>query len=77
VKPLVWGAGIPPEIREAIENTCTPDQVQAFKLKSQGYSLRRMGVLLGIDESSVRGLLRRGAQNVQREYAALWGIVGK
>lgn len=77
MNPLVWGPGIPPDLRKAFEQACTPAQVDAFKLKSQGYSLRRAAIVLGIDESSYRGLLRRGERRIQEEFAALWGIVGR
>ena len=67
--------GVSPELREMIERSCTKRQIEALKLKHAGYSLRRIGVILEIDEAAVRGLLFRAARRLQAEVAALRGIV--
>jgi DNA-binding CsgD family transcriptional regulator len=67
-------ASTPPELRAVIERVCTPRQIEALKWKATGCGARRIGVILGIDESAARGLLRRAERNVQQEIAAQRGI---
>jgi DNA-binding CsgD family transcriptional regulator len=68
-----WG-DTPPELRELIERVCTPRQVEAMKLVAVGAGAKRIGLALGVDESSARALLRRARRNVQAEVAAQRGI---
>jgi DNA-binding CsgD family transcriptional regulator len=66
---------VSPELRELIESSCTFRQIEALKLKAAGYSLRRIGTILNLDEASVRGLLHRASRRIQGELAARQGIV--
>lgn len=68
-----WEA-VSPELRGIIERVCTPRQIEALKLKSQGAGAKRIGIALGIDESAVRGLLHRAERRIRAEVAAQRGI---
>jgi DNA-binding CsgD family transcriptional regulator len=62
-----WHSSISPELRELCETACTPRQIEALVLKSQGYGAGRIGWVLGINEGSARRLLNRAILNVQQE----------
>lgn len=66
--------GVDPELRAIIERVCSPRQVEALKLKAVGAGAKRIGVALGIDESSARGLLRRAERLIRAEVAAQRGL---
>jgi DNA-directed RNA polymerase specialized sigma24 family protein len=76
VIPKGWSPSTPPELRELAERACAgwPRQLQALQLVSHGLGAKLIGLALGIDESSARGLLRRARRNVQAERAAEQGL---
>jgi DNA-binding NarL/FixJ family response regulator len=71
-----WSPSVSPELRELAERACagSPRQLQVLQLVSHGLGAKSIGLLLGIDESSARGLLRRARKNVQAERAAEQGL---
>ena len=66
--------GVDPELRAIIERSCSARQIEALKLKAAGAGAKRIGAALGIDESAVRGLLRRAERRIRAEVAAQRGI---
>jgi len=66
--------GIAPELREVIERVCSERQIDVLRLKAQGVGNRRIGLHLGIDESTVRHHLRLASKRIQLEVAAMRGI---
>lgn len=65
--------GIAPVLREVMERVCTQRQIECLQLLAQGLGARRIGLVLGIDESTARSHLKAGRRNVQREVAAMRG----
>ena len=66
--------GIAPVLREVMERVCTQRQIDCLRLKAQGIGNRRIGLLLEIDESTVRHHLNTGRRAIQREVAAMRGV---
>jgi len=66
--------GVAAPLREVMERVCTPRQIDCLRLKAQNVGNRRIGLVLGIDESTVRHHLEAGRRAIQREVAAMRGI---
>lgn len=60
---MSWST-LPPDLRELAERVCTGKEVDALKLKAAGYGRRRIAVILGIGETSVRDRIRGGERKI-------------
>lgn len=58
---------LPPDIREAALNSCTPDELDALKLYALGYGYRAIGRALGITRDTARNRLERASRKI-RDY---------
>jgi DNA-binding CsgD family transcriptional regulator len=70
-----WGNVDHPELLVIMERVCTPKQIECLKLKSTGHGAKRSALILGCDESTVRGHLRAAERRIREEVAAQRGIV--
>lgn len=66
--------GIAPPLREVMERVCTQRQIDVVRLRAKNYGYRRIGVVLGIDESTVRAHWKAATKNIQDEVAAMRGV---
>ena len=57
--------GVSPELREIIEEVCTPKQVDVLKLKATGMSTRGIARVLDVDRVAVRDRLERAYRKIQ------------
>lgn len=60
-------ATLPPEVRQAAERVLTRKQLDVFKLWCAGAGTARIGLMLGIAQSTAREHLRRSHQKIQLE----------
>lgn len=61
---MTW-EGVSPELREIIEEVCTPKQIDVLKLKARGLSPRAIARILDVDRTAVRGRLDRAYRKIQ------------
>jgi DNA-binding CsgD family transcriptional regulator len=54
-----------PALRGLIEEVCTPQQIQAMKLRLAGNSIQEIAKELAIDDAAVRGRLERGYRRIR------------
>ena len=62
--PRLWPRDVSPEMRDLIERSCTPRQVDVLKLKAYGFGKRRIADELGISPSAVSDRMRSGMRRV-------------
>jgi DNA-binding CsgD family transcriptional regulator len=60
---------VDPTVRAAAEAACTDKQIDVLKLMAAGYSIRRIGRALDIDERTARDRRDRALNNVNEELA--------
>lgn len=72
---MIWPSAVSSELRDLIERSCTPKEVEVLQLKAMGYGVGRMSSLLGISETAVRKRLRSAARKIQAEAAAQRGVI--
>jgi DNA-binding CsgD family transcriptional regulator len=65
---MSWGE-IGPELRDVIETSCTPRQVDVLKLQAAGMSKNRIARALDCDRKSIRELVERAHRNIRAELA--------
>lgn len=56
---------LPPHIRQALRENCTPDEVQALKLYAGGMGYRRIASALGISRDTARNRVQRGIHKMR------------
>jgi DNA-directed RNA polymerase specialized sigma24 family protein len=56
---------LPPHIRQAMREHCTPDEVQVLKLYAGGMGYRRIASALGISRDTARNRVQRGLDNLR------------
>lgn len=56
---------VDPELLAHLEATCTPRQLEALRLKHEGYGHRRIARILGISTAAVRDRLDSAARNLK------------
>jgi DNA-binding CsgD family transcriptional regulator len=69
---MSWSS-VDPDLRKIIERVCTPKQIEALKLKADGFGLQRIAQVLGITKESVRSRLDSAALRIRTEAAAMRG----
>lgn len=70
---MSWSS-VDPDMRKIIERTCTAKQIEALKLKADGFGLRRIAQVLGITKEAVRSRLDSAELLIRKEVAAMRGI---
>jgi len=57
---------LPPAVRRAIQEECTPEESQALQLYAGGMGYRRIGSALGITRDTARNRVERALGKVRR-----------
>ncbi len=61
---MSWDA-LPPEIRDAAREVCSPDELDVLKLSAIGYGYRSIGRALGINRDTARNRLERASRKIR------------
>lgn len=60
-----WPPEIPRRLKRLAERVCTPAEIQALKLYSDGWSYQRISMFLGISQPAVRSRIDRGTSKIR------------
>lgn len=74
--PRGWHPSTAPELRELVERALVdwPKQLEVVRLKSWDIGWRRIGLVLGVDESTARRHFQRAERRIRAELAAQRGV---